>query len=424
MKSNIGLFSNSKFYYLFRNKLYINAGYLLGVNIIPAIAGVVFWSISARLVATKDIGIASAFFSAASLVVLIANMGLSTSLIRFLPEISDRPDFLNSIFSISFCTSLLFSLVFLAGIPIWATSFLGVDNKVLFSLIFIFLVLSMAIGGLLRDTFVAYREAQYAFLYTSLVQAARIILLILFGTIGYFGLIGSTALAFIFAIFISLFILLLKIEPGYYFALVTKIPQARKFIQYSVANQITNVLIAIPQLLFPLIILDKLGPESNAYAYIALMIGIAITTPSMALANSALVESSHETKKALAILWRTGGIGISLSVIIGALTLIFSDFILSFWGPQYAHNSITLLRLLAFAAPFISFNQAYINFLRVFKKIKTMVFFIGILTVLILIAVYILIPIFGIDACGYSILGANVIFVFVSLFLIKNNERE
>jgi len=101
--------------------------------------------------------------------------------------------------------------------------------------------------------------------------------------------------------------------------------------------------------------------------------------------------------------------------------------LLSLFGLEYAQNSSGLLRLLALASPFITFNQAYINYLRIYKKVKLMTLLNLFLSAMIMGLAVVAIPRLGINGSGVSVLAAYIIMTAVSSVIIwreRHNRRS
>ena len=406
-----------------QQRMYQNAGYLLVANYLPGLVGFVFWALAGNLYGAHDLGLTSVVISAATLLAMLANLGLSTGLIRFLPSVTDRPRLLQTVFAGNLIACLAFTGIYLAGAPLWAANLTAELNGAAFYGIFITLVVTITLGAIVRDAFVAYRAAKYSFAYTLISQLARVAFLFLFIGRGAQGLITSTMLAFGLGLIFSAGLHLRRVEPAYRLTSRLDVGVLNTLVPFSLGSHLTNILLVLPQLVFPMLILELLGPVPSAHAYIPLMIGWMITGPAVALLNSAFAESSNEHEQANRILWRSGRLAIGVSLITAVLVYILATPLLSLFGAEYAQNSSGLLRLLALAAPFITFNQAYINYLRVYKKVKLMTLINLILSLLVMGLAVITIPRLGINGSGVSVLVAYAVMTAVSALIIWRDRR-
>jgi len=408
---------------ILREKLYINAVYMLIVNVFPGIIGAFFWMVAGNLYGERVVGLASAVLSAVSLVAMLANLGLSTSLIRFLPETKDKARLLKTAYSLVLIASLLLDCIYLLGAPIWAHQLISELNNATFIGLFLIFTVVTSFGGIVRDTFLAFREAKYACFYTIIAQILRIVLLFSCVYLGTLGLIMSNAIAFAMALTVSILIFLKIIFPSFSWRFELNLLIIKQIIPYSIGNHLTNVLISVQSLVFPMIILELLGPVSSAHAYIPLILGGMILAPGSALASSAFTESTNDLNNADRILKKTGLISALLSFLIGSSVLILGPSLLSLFGKGYATESVRLLRLLSLASPFISFNQAYFTYLRTYKRLRLLMTLNIFLTASILSLAWMLLPQIGIEGCGYSILTCNIL-IDVFIFLFEFNKRR
>lgn len=410
--------TNQKIHSLLQDKLYINAFYLLVLNLFPSVTGMIFWAISGRVYSSGAIGVAAAVYSAVALIALLADFGLTTSMMRFLPEAKDKANFINSTYSLIFWLSLILSICYLLGSSIWARNLITSGNIYIFCIVFILFAIVTALGGTVRDTFIAYREAKYAFLYTVIVNVLRLGLIIPGITFGALGLYSSTAVAYTAGLILAFIILSKKMNHKAALFINLDYRKFASLVPYSLGAHISNLLNLIPQLLFPLLVLERLGPILNAHAYIALMIGSVITIPSMAIMNSALVESANQLDRADQIFLRVSVIGIILSIVLGFIVFWGAGLILSIWGNEYVRDSSMVLRLFALSAPLVSATQSLVLYLKIFKRIKPMITINLLIAVVMIAVVWTFIPYLGINALGYSVLAANSIVAALYLGLL------
>ena len=90
-----------------KDRLLLNAGYLLGVTLVGTATGFIFWTLAARLYDAQQVGLAASVISIVQLLAGIASMGLGLGLVRFLPE-SDEP---NRMLNVSFTLTTILGLL-------------------------------------------------------------------------------------------------------------------------------------------------------------------------------------------------------------------------------------------------------------------------------------------------------------------------
>jgi len=393
---------------LLRQKLIINAIYILGISLFPGLIGISFWALSGRFYQPEEVGLASAVLSAVGLIAMIANLGMSISIVRFLPEAADRPRLMNTIYTFVLVGAITLSAIYLIGSPLWAVNLSGYFLDMTYISGFVIFVIVTALGSVIRDTFIAFREAQYALNYTILTQVLRIGFLIFGILFPIIGMVGSSFLAYTIALVFSVAVWLKRLEPIHRPRLLLDYPILKRMIPYSLGNHLSVLLLQLPQLLFPLLILEMIGAAASAYAYIALMLGGVITSPGLALSNSAFAESSNQPLQANRIILKTGVIGVGITLLLSGLTLFTGPILLSIFGSAYAEQSAGLLRIMALAAPFIVLNQVHFTYLRFHKRTRQLVILNVLLAALILGIAWGSIQQVGANACGFGILAGNL----------------
>lgn len=404
-----------------RQPLIYNAGFILAVNLIPALTGLAFWGIASRLYPASEVGIASVVISSVALVAGIGGVGSSFGVIRFLPESSNPCRLLNSIYTANFILSLLAGLVYIIGLEIWSPSLLAYRSDLWNVLGYLVFVASITLGAVVRDTFVARLRAVYAFFYTLISNGLRLALIFVGTHWGAQGLVGSAIFAYIAALLVSWFGFLPAVEKGYRVGIALDRSILKVILPYSSGNYIANLLVQLPQTVLPMLILERLGAAASGYAYIALMLGIMLPGPGLALASSAFAEGSNDPSGAMRILfkafWAAGLVTLALA---GAFFFGARWALLAF-GPDYAVESAALLRWMALASPLIVLNQLYFTHLRLQKRTARLFALSGVIAALTLLAAWQLMPRLGICANGMGILLANAL---VALPLLAGLARK
>jgi O-antigen/teichoic acid export membrane protein len=387
-----------------RQPLVINAFFILGINLIPGFVGFIFWGIASRLYPASQIGLASASISSIVLISSIAGLGTNIGLIRFLAEERNQIGFLNSIFTFNFITSILFSITFVLGIEFFAPALVLIREDFLLFSIFIIFVEVATLGTNVRDTFVASRKAHFALFYALVANLSRLPLILLVVHLGAISIIGITTFGFFLALLVCLVFFVPKVIRNYHFFFRLEFRSIRNLIPYSIGNYLAGLLSQLNQTVIPIMVLNFLGPEDNAYAYIALMISGFLTSPGIALATSAFAEGSNDLKKIKSTLMEATSIGMLVTIPISFITGISANWLLEFFGHQYL-EARNLLIYFAIASPFVVMVQLYFTYLRIYKFTKKLLFISGFISLITLSSSYFLIP-------RLEILGVGISFIF------------
>ena len=401
--------------WLVRQPLISNAGYLLGMSVLPGFLGFVFWAIASRLYPPAAIGTSAAVISAVTLVAGISQLGIGTSLVRFLPESQSPRHLLSSAYTLSIMLALFIGSIYLAGLSFWSPALIVIVNNGLYVAGFLTFVIVTTLGSVVRDTFVARRRAHYALIHTIIVNIARLILIVLLAYLGIAGLVGSVAIGFGLALGISLWCFIPRVEPGYRFFAALSLPELALIIPYSMGNYIAGLLIQIAPTILPLIILNVLGPVSSAHAYVALMIGSLLASPGIALATSAFAEGANSSKSATSTLAKATIIGLIVSVPIAIVFSIAAPWCLLLFGPSYVEEGTGLLRWLVMGVPFVVLSQFYFTYLRLKKQVRRLILMSSIVMVMTLVISIIMMPRYGIVTNGIGL------FIGYGLVIIINS---
>jgi O-antigen/teichoic acid export membrane protein len=407
---------------LAKTPLFYNAWYLLAINLFPAFIGFIFWTLASKLYTVAEVGLGSVVISTASFISWMAGLGTNIGLIRFIPSAANPHRMVNSVLNLNLILSMFCGTIFLLGIPVWAVHLQPVLNDVFLSVIFLVFVTASTLGTSIRDCFVAYRQSNYAFLYTLTSNLSRVVLLFVGFHLGTTGLIGSVAFGFLLAYLFCVFILFPRISSGFRWSLQMNWPDLRSLLPFSGSNYLAMLIIQMTPTIIPLMTFELLGAEANAYSYIALMLGTLATSPGMALTTSAFVEGSNDYDQSRKILSRTLYTSLPITVICSVILAIGAPWFLSWFGDDYARAGSDLLRWLSFAGPFMIVSQLYFTYLRLQKENALLVFWNCVLMIITLVTAYLLMPVIGILANAIGIFAGNFVVAIWSFFYWINKN--
>lgn len=399
-----------------KQSLVTNAGYLMGIGLLNALIGFLFWGIAARLCPPEDVGFTSAVVSAAFLVCGLTDFGMSIGLVRYLPESRTPIKFLNTIFSFDALTSILAGIVYLAGISLWTSSLAALQRNWIYIAEFIIYVSFFTLSTILSRAFIAKRKSIYALYLNTISNGSRLIFLILFVRLwGSTGLFTSLTLSYVLATALCLMIFLPKAEPGYRVQLDIKWSILKNIFPYSVGNYVVGLFSMVYQRLIPILVIELLGAVSSGHFYIAWMIGSVLGTPSTAFSDASFAEGSNLPERLKTQLKQSLAIGLGLTIPAAIIVGLGSHYILLLIGTGYAQEASNLLRLLAISAPLSLITNLYFTSLRVTKKIKELILVNAFLASATLGITYGLIHQLGITAFGIGYLIGNSITCLVAV---------
>ncbi len=355
-----------------KDQLLLNAGYLFGVMVIGAGAGFIFWWLAARFYDTAHVGLASSVISIVQLLASIAVLGLGTGLVRFLSESEHPRRLLNAAFTLTTIVAFLCGGVFLIGIKLWTPSLTILATKSSYALGFVFLISVTSASTLLQLSYLARRDAKYAFWQVLFLSVLRLIFIVALTGFGAVGIVAALAIATALADGLGLFLFLPRLEPGYRPRPDWSKRVLGQLIPYSIGNYTADLLYRAPILLVTPLTLELLGSEASAHVYVAWMLCSFIASPATALAQSAFAEGSFTPTDLRPILMRAGRYALVITLPLACAVGFGAPALLGIFGVSYASNAATLLRWLALASPLMAFNSMYFSALRVRKHVGEM----------------------------------------------------
>jgi O-antigen/teichoic acid export membrane protein len=227
--------------------------------------------------------------------------------------------------------------------------------------------------NLLTDSvFMAARLPHYNMLVDGVIQSlsklAMPIFLVTFGTV---GIVASTGIGYAAAVIASLAAMCWRL--GYRFDVRTKGTRLREHARYSLANYGSATLNLIPQLVLPMIALQKLGSEDEAYYFMAFQVANILYTASHSIGDATFAEASRDVTRLGECLRRAARLNLVIGVPAVLVVSLGSGLLLRLFGASYALNAQKLLVVLAVGAFAVALNNWSINALRIVGRIRPLV---------------------------------------------------
>jgi O-antigen/teichoic acid export membrane protein len=392
-----------------RDKLAINAGFILGKNIITSLGGFLFWTIAAFYYSSAQIGVNSSIISISMLLANLASLGFGAGLLRFAPEFKNTKGLFPSVLIIQFISLLLFGVGYLVLLPVLSptltTSFINFGSK----LIFVILIILLESSGMMSSFFIAYREAKYSFYAIIIMSVVRLAMIFILRDLFIMGIILATIIGHSVSIIIGLLSFYPNVFPDYKFKFTFPKGKLMEVFTFTIGNFIAFLFRQTPGWVVVPITLEKLGAESSAHVFFAWMISGFISSPAIAFGNSSLVESTHSPESIKKILKRTLIYSLGITIPLVIFFILTSNILLSLFGEDVTKNSRDLLIWLAVASPFTVINSVILTYLQMKKMMKSMLISSGFIILVTLCYIYLMILKFGILSVGYGWIISNVL---------------
>ena len=347
--------ASGRFDSLARNGLAVMA--TTGVN---ASTGYLFWIVAAMALTVDDLGRASSAVAAVGLVTLLADLGLTTTIVADLPGRTDRHRFLALSFTAGLVASLLGSAIAVTVLLRFVDDLAPLLDTTGI-LAFTAAVIGMTLGRYCDQVAVADRRA-----HLMLARNSGFAL----GKLGLLGLIyvfadrlldaasgdtvadvapASVVVVWGLAAVASILVIGRRLDLGLDSAL-DPAPDDRRLMVDSTVHHLANLGGEIPMFLLPLVVLTRAGAESAGIFYVTWMVASIVFTVSAAMSASLLAEARHDPAELAALTRRTLRI-IGTILLLGiAGTVIVGRLVLGLFGGEFGDAGYALLVVLAFSA--------------------------------------------------------------------------
>lgn len=403
-----GINTRDKLKQLLGTRLYSNAIFLILNTATMSLFGFFSWIVVARFYTEAEVGFSSAIISAVGLLASLSMLGMGGSIVRFLPQVERPQDLINTCYTVGGIIGLIVSAIFLAGLNFWSPSLSFITQNTVFTLVFIGFTLVWIVSRLTDSAFLAKRRAEFTLYKHGIYALLKIPLPILFVLFFHaFGIVASWSIASGIALVISLLLFLPKLQNHYRPVPTLNLSLIKHVWRFASSNYAAHMLSEAPTLLLPVMVVNILGAENNAYFYIAMiMAGLLFAIPA-GVASSLFAEGSHfesELKEnAIRSLKFT-----ALLLVPATIVLVFTGrWILLIFGESYSVNAMRLLQILAISSLPMVLNHIYSTILRVTNRMRELVIISGSVAIAVLVTSYLIMPITGIIGIGYAWLGAE-----------------
>ncbi len=410
---NIAFPSIRKYYSesLYRNSLAImmNTG-------VSSVFGMLFWIVAARSMPSSTIGIATAAISATGMISTLANFGLDAGLIRYLPlmEEEGRNRLYNTAITVTLLASMGIALAFMAFLG-WISPSLTFIAGGWFPALFLGYIALTSITYLQSMAFTALRRADLS-LAQSLIIGIRIPILLLLAPYGVWGVFIAINIAFLISFLFST-AALLKYRLSYLFRL--DIPSIRETLNFSLWNYTAGILLMAQSGIVPIIIINTVGPEQNAYFYVAYSMAVFLFMIPTAVSVSLFVEGSYDLPLQENVI-KSLKLILALLIPAALVLFLFGDKFLLLFSHEYSVQSFQVLRLLAVSSLFSAVIAIFTAIKRIQKGVKMINLVNTIISILVLGLGYVFLQRYGLIGLGYAWLLSNVIMsAFIVVYTLK-----
>ncbi len=338
--------------------------------------GYVSWILATRLYSAEAIGLGSAIISAVRLLALFPELGMGIALVRFLPGAAkEGNDMINTCFTLSGLASVVVALVFLAGLGLWSPTLISVRQHPVFLCAFVVFTMVHVFKAITHALFLARRNSKFLAIQEIIIGVFKIALIALFAVFlnSAFGIFASTGLAVAVAMLFAVFWFLPLVQRGYRPLPMLSRTVLGQLLYYSLGNYVARTLLQLTPLLLPLLVVNILGTEANAYFYIAFLIGDLLNIIPSSIFNSLFAEASNDETSLHANSVKSLRLMLTLLLPVVLIVLLIAGKLLLLFGEAYSENSALALRIMTLSAIPWGLSYLYISIERVKKNVGSVI---------------------------------------------------
>lgn len=354
--------------HLFRNSIY-----LMLTTGVMGLFGFVFWTIATHVFTPAEIGLGTTIISSMTMVSFISILGFNNTFIRFLPTSNNRNDDINAGVIIVTLVSIFIGSIYILLIPYITPSLSMIHSSILYSIIFILIVIVTSLNSLADSVFVAYRKAQYNLITDGFIMSiSKVVLPIFLAGAGAYGVFMASGLATTICLLAAIIILIYKFNfrPHFYI----NMGNVKKSMSYSFTSYLGSLLTLSPTLILPIIIINNLGAEEAGYFYLAFMVINLLYTVSGSVSQSLFAEGSYGESVLLALLKRSVFILGTIMIPAIIILVLFGPLILQLFGKSYSTGATSVIIMLAIGSPLVAAFNLGSTLLKIRQQMRSLIF--------------------------------------------------
>jgi O-antigen/teichoic acid export membrane protein len=353
------------------NPLLVNSILMFATTLMMAAGGAIFWVVAARLTSPENVGLAGSLVSASDSLALFAQLGLNISLLRTMPTSQRKAADVATASFVVVTAGTVFALIYCLLLPVTSPRLHAVLGSPLTIGIYCVFVAATALNVLTDSIFLSINRLwSYLKLNGVLLGVAKCGLPFLLAGAGAMGLYGSVGGAILLCAVASLWVIFRNV-PGR--RSLTPSRELLDSARFAGAGYLTYVLYVVPQLVFPLLVINALGSARGGVFFISVQIVTLQNAVTLAIANSTYAEAERNPHMRRKIV-RHGGITLAICAFAStAVMFVMAPYFLHIFGSHYAQQGTATLRILSFSISAAAFNYWSAIRLRIAHHLPAMI---------------------------------------------------
>ncbi|GAA2604802.1 lipopolysaccharide biosynthesis protein [Paractinoplanes durhamensis] len=386
-----------------RDSLARNSALIMASTVGTSGLGYLYWMVAARELPRPAIGTATALISAATVVSMVANLGLGHMFIQRLPETGTAAwSRIVSAGLLLGCSATAFASIAAALVlPRLAGNFAFLDGFTATAAL-VATAVALTASMLLDYVFVAHRASQ-GMLWRNLALAAGKVLALAGLTAAGLASASAVVLAWtVPSLVVSAYTLrwsLPRLRPGYRPAVAGLGTELRHVRGSLTGHHLINLAQAGPSALLPVLVTARLGAAENAHFYVAWMTASVLFMVSPAVASALYAE---RTNAAGATLPRAAAVTLVVIGVPAAVLFVAGGWILGLFSPAYAAAGGLLLKILVLAAIPDAITNLAVAHWRSLGELRRCLWLNVLMATACLTLTWLWLPSFGIEAAGLA----------------------
>jgi O-antigen/teichoic acid export membrane protein len=353
-----------------RNRpLLVNAGSLFGSTLLTAGLGAIYWAIAARVFPAAAVGVGAAAISSMQLLAQLATFGLGTVLMGELAE-HHRSDLrlIGSALGLVAAIGAGLAVIFVP-ISAWLVPALAGLREPVGVVLFATGVGATAAGLVLDQALLGLLRGGLQLLRNGIASVGKLVALVVVGIVVGVEPNGLALLVTWVLGSLASMVVLLPIRSG---ATGTRGHSVWRAIDgvagLALRHHLLNLAILAPGLLLPLVITAVLSPEANAYFYIAYLIASFGWAIPAAMGTAVYAAGSRDLESLPGRVRIAFGLCFAAGLAINVVLFVAAPLVLSIFGPAYAAQATSLLRLFGLGIFPITLNSLFVPIARVERR--------------------------------------------------------
>lgn len=410
----------AKLYNQLKTPLVMNGYALVFSSGATSVLGFGYWILAARLYTEETVGLGSALIAMMFFLANVSQLNLVNALNRFVPTAgAQTAGLVLKSYGLSVVMAVVASVVFLAGLELWAPSLSGLRSSPAQSAWFVGATVSWCLFALQDSVLVGLRQAKWVPLENIVYALVKLSLIVIFATaLPENGIFMSWTVPVLLLTLPVNALIFFRLIPAHVRAapLPPAAVSARAIVRYVAGDYLSSLVWTATVALPPLLILERLGAPASARFYLAWNISYALYLISVNMGMSLVTEGSRDEKNLEHYGYETLLQTLRLLVPLVAGIVLGAPLILRLYGDAYAADGSALLRLLSLSAIPYAFVFIYVSIARVQRRIRSVFFVFAALCTLVLIFAYLFSSRYGVTGVGLAWLLAQSVVALVLLF--------